>query len=79
MTVTTTLPELALRSHDATWNYTRWEQLPEDGNRYEVIDGVLYRTTAPSNFHQWIVRQIVFTLFQQKVADFFTGAPDMTL
>ncbi len=65
MTVTTTLPELALRSHDATWNYTRWEQLPEDGNRYEVIDGVLYMTTAPSNFHQWIVRQIVFTLFQQ--------------
>jgi Uma2 family endonuclease len=65
MTDIRTLPQLALRSHDATWNYTRWEQLPEDGNRYEVIDGVLYMTTAPSNFHQWIVRQIVFTLFQQ--------------
>jgi Uma2 family endonuclease len=58
MTVTATLPELALRSHDATWNYARWEQLPEDGNRYEVIDGVLYMTTAPSNFHQWIVRRL---------------------
>jgi Uma2 family endonuclease len=58
MTVTAVLPELALRSHDATWNYARWEQLPDDGNRYEVIDGVLYMTTAPSNFHQWIVRHL---------------------
>lgn len=58
MTVIATLPELALRSHDATWNYARWEQLPEDGNRYEVIDGVLYMTTAPSSFHQWIVRRL---------------------
>ena len=63
MTVTVTLPELALRSHDAAWDRTRWEQLPEDGNRYEVIDGVLYMTTAPSYFHQWIIRQIVRILF----------------
>jgi Uma2 family endonuclease len=58
MMVTATLPELALRSLNATWNYARWEQLPDDGNRYEVIDGVLYMTTAPSNFHQWIVRRL---------------------
>ena len=38
--------------------------LPDDGNRYEVIDGVLYMTTAPSYFHQWIIRQIVRTLFK---------------
>jgi len=30
--------------------------LPDDGNRYEIIDGVLYMTTAPSNFHQWIIQ-----------------------
>ena len=65
MTVTSNLPELALRSSDAGWNRERWEQLPDDGNRYEVIDGVLYMTTAPSNFHQWIIRQIVRRLFQQ--------------
>lgn len=47
-------PELVLRSLDATWNYARWEGLPDDGNRYEVIDGALYMTTAPSNYHQWI-------------------------
>ncbi|MFL5801704.1 MAG: Uma2 family endonuclease, partial [Roseiflexaceae bacterium] len=38
---------------------------PDDGNRYEVIDGVLYMTTAPSSFHQWIIRQIVRSLFRQ--------------
>jgi Uma2 family endonuclease len=38
------------------WTYTDWEQLPDDGNRYEIIDGVLYMTTAPSYFHQWIIQ-----------------------
>ena len=51
--------ELVLRSLDTTWCYARWEQLPDDGNRYEVIDGVLYMTTAPSNFHQWIIMQLL--------------------
>jgi Uma2 family endonuclease len=40
------------------WTYADWEALPDDGNRYEVIDGVLYMTTAPSNFHQWIIKRL---------------------
>jgi Uma2 family endonuclease len=51
-------PELVLRSLDTTWTYERWEQLPDDSNRNEVIDWVLYRTTAPSFFHQWIIGQL---------------------
>ena len=51
-TSTLNQPELVTRSLDATWNYARWSQLPDDGNRYEVINGVLYMTTAPSFFHQ---------------------------
>lgn len=49
---TATLPEYILRSLDASWCYDKWEQLPNDGNRYEVIDGVLYMSTAPSFWHQ---------------------------
>ncbi len=60
-----TVPELALRSHDATWDRARWETLPDDGNRYEVIGGVLHMSTAPSFFHQWIIRQIFLTLYAQ--------------
>jgi hypothetical protein len=40
------------------WAYADRETLPDDGNRYEVIDGVLYMTTAPSTFHQWIVKRL---------------------
>jgi len=40
------------------WTYADWEMLFDDGNRYEVIDGVLYMSTAPSYFHQWIIRRL---------------------
>ena len=59
------LPDLVLRSPDASWNLARWETLPADGNRYEVIDGVLYMTTAPSTFHQYITKQIARVLLTQ--------------
>ncbi len=51
--------EYQLRSVDTTWCYAKWEQLPDDGNRYEVIDGVLYMTTAPGNRHQYISSRLV--------------------
>jgi Uma2 family endonuclease len=57
--MTVAIPELVLRSINGDWDYARWETLGDDGNRYEVIDGVLYRTTAPSNFHQWIVGRLM--------------------
>jgi Uma2 family endonuclease len=36
------------------WTYADWEQLPDDDNRYEVINGVLYVTTAPKAIHSWL-------------------------
>ncbi len=65
MADTVAVAELALRSHDADWDRARWESLPENGNRYEVIDEVLYTTTAPSNAHQWILRLIFLELYRQ--------------
>jgi Uma2 family endonuclease len=47
--------ELLLTSRDASWNYEKWERLPNDGNRYEVIDGVLYMSTAPGFSHQRVI------------------------
>ena len=40
------------------WTYVHWESLPDDGNRYEIIDGMVYMTTAPSSFHQWITGRL---------------------
>jgi Uma2 family endonuclease len=40
------------------WTAADWEHLPDDGNRYEIIAGVLYMSTSPSYFHQWIIKQM---------------------
>jgi len=36
--------------HD--WDYADYARLPDDGNRYEVIDGELLVTPSPSPLHQ---------------------------
>lgn len=51
--------DLLLQSRDASWCYERWERLPADGNRYEVIGGVLYMSTAPGFGHQRAIVQLV--------------------
>jgi Uma2 family endonuclease len=51
--------QYTLQSPDASWSAERWEKLPADGNRYEVIDGVLYMSTTPSVFHQWIINRLI--------------------
>lgn len=52
------VPDVPMQSLDASWRRARWEELPADGNRYEVINGVLYLSTAPSPYHQWVSGQV---------------------
>ena len=40
------------------WTYADWERLPDDGNRYEIIEGVLYVSDAPNYDHQFTVMQL---------------------
>jgi Uma2 family endonuclease len=40
------------------WTYNHYAALPDDGKRYEIVDGVLYMTPAPSWSHQEIVLEI---------------------
>ncbi len=40
------------------WTLADLEGLPDDGSRYEIIDGRLYVTTAPHAWHQVLVRRI---------------------
>jgi Uma2 family endonuclease len=63
MTVAT--PELMLRSTANDWTLARWETLPADGNRYEVLDGMLYMSTVPSTFHQWVSQRLFFFLHDE--------------
>ena len=53
---------MAMPAQPTEWTVEMVRALPDDGNRYEVIDGVLYMSTAPSSFHQWIVYQNISDL-----------------
>jgi Uma2 family endonuclease len=44
------------------WTVEEMWRLPEDGNRYEVIDGVLYVTPSPSGRHQDAATILVWLL-----------------
>lgn len=57
--------EVLMRSADANWTYELWEQLPHDEYRYEIIDGVLYMSTAPSPDHQRTSSRMYRSLFSQ--------------
>jgi len=64
--------EFQLGSDNASWTYEMWERLPNDGNRYEIIDGVLYMATVPGFSHGKVVvnllRDIEFPLDRSGVA-----------
>src|SRR5437762_1421757 len=34
------------------WTYADYAAIPDDGNRYEILEGVLYMSPAPSLAHQ---------------------------
>ncbi len=40
------------------WTYEDYLALPDDGQRYEIIEGVLYVTNAPNIDHQFTVSEI---------------------
>jgi Uma2 family endonuclease len=41
------------------WTHETWEQLPhEDGNRYEIIDGELFVSPAPTLDHQGVLGEL---------------------
>lgn len=50
-----------MTTHPATrkLTYDDYLRLPEDGKRYEIIDGELYVTPAPATRHQFIVSNLL--------------------
>jgi len=44
------------------WTYEDYQRLPDDGRRYEIIEGVLYVTAAPSFDHQYTAGEIFAAL-----------------
>lgn len=52
------------------WTYEDYAALPDDGNRYEIIDGVLYASPALNLLHQIVVTTVAAYL---KIAVDFAG------
>ena len=49
---------MAMPAQHTEWTVEMVRALPDDGNRYEVIDGELFVTPAPSVFHQRAVGEL---------------------
>ncbi len=42
------------------WRYADYLRLPDDGKRYEIIEGVLYVANAPGYDHQFTIAEITY-------------------
>ena len=51
-------------SQDTSWTSADLELLPDDGKRYEIIDGEFHVSKRPGWHHQFVSGQ-VFSLLQQ--------------
>ena len=51
---------MAMPAEHTEWTVDMVRALPDDGNRYEVIDGELFVTPAPSVFHQRAVLELAY-------------------
>jgi Uma2 family endonuclease len=44
------------------WTYSEYARLPDDGNRYEVLDGEVLVTPAPTPHHQKVIARLLVAL-----------------
>lgn len=71
MTTTTESLPMVTRADDVPgpaqghWTYEAYAALPDDGQRYEVFDGILYRMPGPTSVHQAALSWFVFYLIQR--------------
>jgi len=49
-------------SRQGHWTYKSYAALPDDGKRYEIVDGVLYMSPSPSAPHQRIAGRFYYYL-----------------
>ena len=54
----------ATPSGSVALTYEQYQYLPDDGRRYEIIEGELYATPAPGSFHQTVSRRLQFELMR---------------
>lgn len=63
----------ALLGHPGPWTFADLERLPDDGNRYEVVDGTLVVSPTPSAWHQEVAERLLMHLRAQAGPDWRAG------
>ena len=53
---------MAMPAQPTEWTVEMVRALPDDGNRYEVVDGELFVTPAPSLIHQRAILELAYLL-----------------
>jgi Uma2 family endonuclease len=53
---------MAMPAQPTEWTVAMVRALPDDGNRYEVVDGELFVTPAPSLMHQRAILELAYLL-----------------
>ena len=56
--------DVVVTLRERLWTYDDYRQLPDDGQRYEVIYGRLYATSVPRTFHQTVSRRLQDLLYE---------------
>lgn len=51
-----------VEANPGEWTYSEYARLPDDGNRYEVIDGEVLVTPAPTPHHQKVIARLLVAL-----------------
>ena len=66
-----------------SWTYDDYAALPDDGNRYEIVNGVLIMAPAPGPEHQSIAVRIAYYMFPHidlaGIGKLFTAPLDVDL
>jgi Uma2 family endonuclease len=51
-----------------SWRFDQLDGLPDDGRRYEVVDGLLVVSPPPSPWHQVVATGLLLQLTEQAAA-----------
>lgn len=54
---------MATRQPEHYWTYEDLLDLPDDGRRYEIIEGVLYEMPAPNLDHASVIMNLILNVF----------------
>ncbi len=64
-------------SQEKVWTYEDYCALPDDGNRYEVINGRLYMSPSPNPYHQRLAGRLFLLLSALPEGEVFTAPVDV--